>query len=75
MSIRKHVSFMLYLFSSFDGIIINITTDILNESYTSILCAWSLRTATMEKLTPLAPGMSIYLSVDDTVNVTQFSPF
>jgi hypothetical protein len=24
---------MLYLFSSFDGIIINITTDILNESY------------------------------------------
>jgi hypothetical protein len=33
MSIRKHVSFMLYLFSSFDGIIINITTDILNESY------------------------------------------
>jgi hypothetical protein len=35
MSIRKHVSFMLYLFSSFDGIIINITTDILNESYTT----------------------------------------
>jgi hypothetical protein len=26
---------MLYLFSSFDGIIINITTDILNESYKS----------------------------------------
>jgi predicted nuclease of restriction endonuclease-like (RecB) superfamily len=38
MSIRKHVSFMLYLFSSFDGIIINITTDILNESYKLSLC-------------------------------------
>jgi hypothetical protein len=37
MSIRKHVSFMLYLFSSFDGIIINITTDILNESYSYYL--------------------------------------
>jgi hypothetical protein len=37
MSIREHVSFMLYLFSSFDGIIINITTGILNESYIKLM--------------------------------------